>query len=113
MLRKEDILGNFGCNPKKKSFLRRPPYGWDWMGKTSFNFCLGGFAMLFGAACSYHINTNPRDSSYHINIDPRASPSGYPSGLGVQNLWPREILGVGDGFSNPKQFYACLTLACA
>ena len=79
------------------------------MGKTSFNFCLGGFTMLFGAASSYHININPRDSSYHINIDPRAS----PSGLGVQNLWPREILGVGDGFSNPKQFYACLTLACA
>ena len=58
---------------------------------------------------------------------PRASPSGNPSGLGVQNPWPREIsqdfprpsrfpsgfalgkslgsreiLGVGDGFSNPS-----------
>ena len=58
---------------------------------------------------------------------PRASPSGNPLGLGVQNPWPREIsqdfprpsrfpsgfalgkslgsreiLGVGDGFSNPS-----------
>ena len=58
---------------------------------------------------------------------PRASPSGNPSGLGVQNPWPREIsqdfprpsrfpsgfalgkslgsreiLGFGDGFSNPS-----------
>ena len=48
---------------------------------------------------------------------PRAPPSWNPSGLGVQNPWPREIsqdfprtstlgsreiLGVGDGFSNPS-----------
>ena len=48
---------------------------------------------------------------------PRASPSGNPSGLRVQNPWPREIsqdfprlnplgsqeiFGVGDGFSNPS-----------
>ena len=29
-------------------------------------------------------------------------PSRFPSCLGVQNPWPREILGVGDGFSNPS-----------
>ena len=29
-------------------------------------------------------------------------PPGNPEGLGVQNPWPREILGVGDGFSNPS-----------
>ena len=37
---------------------------------------------------------------------PRASPSGNPSGLGLQNPWPLakgNLVGRGDGFSNPSR----------